>query len=266
MTGAQMISACSIAGSDSGGGAGIQADLKTFTALEVFGLTVVTAVTAQNTREVRGTWMLPPEAVRAQIETVADDFSVGAWKTGMLGSAQNVRAVAEALPNGATLVIDPVMVSTSGHRLLAEDAVADLVEVLVPHAAVVTPNLPEAEVLAGMRVATLDDMAEAGRRILDLGAGSVVVKGGHLTGEAAVDLFVDRDGVAKASGPRYPYSIHGSGCCFSAALAAYLARGMDARGAFAAARRFIDIALGKAVGGPEPLRIVNPGGTIVRYR
>lgn len=266
MTGAQMVSACSIAGSDSGGGAGVQADLKTFTALEVFGLTVITAVTAQNTREVRGTWMLPPEAVRAQIETVADGFSIRAWKTGMLGCAQNVRAVAEALPEGATLVIDPVMVSTSGHRLLAEDAVADLAGLLIPRAAVVTPNLPEAEVLAGMRVATPDDMVEAGRRILDLGAGSVVVKGGHLTGEAAVDLFIDRDGTAEASGPRYPYSVHGSGCCFSAALAAYLARGMDARGAFAAAREFIDTAIGRAVGGLGPIRIVNPGGMIFRYR
>ena len=264
MTGAQMVSACSIAGSDSGGGAGIQADLKTFTALEVFGLTVVTAVTAQNTREVRGTWMLPPEAVRAQVEAVADDFSIGAWKTGMLGDARNIRAVAGALPGSAVLVIDPVMVSTSGHRLLDEDAVTDLIELLIPRAAVVTPNLPEAEVLAGMQVATLDDMAEAGRRILDLGAGAVVVKGGHLAGGSAVDILVDRDGVTEASGRRYPYSVHGSGCCFSAALAAYLARGMAARPAFAAAREFIDTAIGRAVGGPGPLRIVNPGGTILR--
>ncbi|MBT0733652.1 bifunctional hydroxymethylpyrimidine kinase/phosphomethylpyrimidine kinase [Methanoculleus bourgensis] len=261
-----MVSACSIAGSDSGGGAGIQADVKTFTALEVFGLTVITAVTAQNTREVRGTWMLPPEAVRTQIETVADEFAIGAWKTGMLGNAANVRAVAEALPDGTTLVIDPVMVSTSGHRLLDEDAVADLVGLLIPRAGVVTPNLPEAEVLAGMRVKTPDDMAEAGRRILDLGAGAVVVKGGHLTGDAAIDVLVDRDGTAEVSGRRYPYSVHGSGCCFSAALAAYLARGMDARGAFAAAREFIDTAIERAVGGPGTLRIVNPGGTNVRWR
>ncbi|MEN6512869.1 bifunctional hydroxymethylpyrimidine kinase/phosphomethylpyrimidine kinase [Methanoculleus sp.] len=264
MTGAQMIAACSIAGSDSGGGAGIQADLKTFTALEVFGLTVITAVTAQNTREVRGTWMLPPEAVRAQVEAVADGFSIRAWKTGMLGNGPNTRAVAEALPDGATLIIDPVMVSTSGHRLLAEDAVADLMELLIPRAEVVTPNLPEAEVLAGMRVATLDDMAEAGRRILDLGAGAVVVKGGHLAGGAAVDILVDRDGVMRLSGKRYPYSVHGSGCCFSAALTAHLARGMDARHAFAAAREFIDTAIREAAGGPGPVRIVNPGGMFLR--
>src|SRR5690606_9292000 len=142
----------------------------------------------------RGTWMLPPEAVRAQMETVADGFSIGAWKTGMLGNAANVRAVAESLPEGGALVIDPVMISTSGHRLLAEDAVADLMELLIPRAAVVTPNIPEAEVLSRMRVMTVEEMAEAGRRILDLGARAVVVKGGHLPGGAAIDLLVDRDG------------------------------------------------------------------------
>ena len=120
--------------------------------LGVFGLTVVTAVTAQNTREVRAAWPLPPEAVRTQIETVAEGFAIGAWKTGMLGNAATVRAVAESLPEGAISVIDPVMVSTSGHRLLEEDAISDLVEVLMPRASVVTPNIPEAEVLAGMRI------------------------------------------------------------------------------------------------------------------
>ncbi len=266
MTGAQMIAACSIAGSDSGGGAGIQADLKTFTALGIWGLTVITAVTAQNTREVRGTWMLPADAVRAQIGAVADDFTIGAWKTGMLGNAQNVRAVAEALPEGATLVIDPVMVSTSGHRLLEQDAVADLTGLLIPRAAIVTPNIPEAEVLAGMNVVTVEDMAEAGRRILDLGARAVVVKGGHLAGGAAVDLLVDPDGMMRLSGKRYPYSVHGSGCCFSAALTAYLAGGMPAREGFAAAREFIDTAIREAAGGPGPGRVVNPGGTIFRRR
>ncbi|HOI13170.1 MAG TPA: bifunctional hydroxymethylpyrimidine kinase/phosphomethylpyrimidine kinase [Methanoculleus sp.] len=262
MTGGEMIAACSVAGSDSGGGAGIQADLKTFTALGVFGLTVITAVTAQNTREVRGTWMLPPPAVRAQMEAVADDFLIGAWKTGMLGNAANVRAVAEALPEGTALVIDPVMVSTSGHRLLAEDAVRDLAELLIPRAAIVTPNIPEAEVLGRMRVTTVEEMAEVGRRVLDLGARAVVVKGGHLAGGAAVDILVDRDGEIRLSGERYPYSVHGSGCCFSAALTAYLARGMPARRAFAAAREFIDTAIREAAGGPGPVRIVNPGGTI----
>ncbi|WP_261597767.1 bifunctional hydroxymethylpyrimidine kinase/phosphomethylpyrimidine kinase [Methanoculleus formosensis] len=262
MTDAQMIAACSIAGSDSGGGAGIQADLKTFTALGVYGLTVITAVTAQNAREVRGTWVLPPDAVRAQMETVADGFSIGAWKTGMLANAENVRVVATALPEDAALVIDPVMVSTSGHRLLAEDAVRDLAELLVPRSAVVTPNIPEAEVLGRMRVSTVEEMAEAGQRILDLGARAVVVKGGHLAGGATVDVLVDRDGEIRLSGERYPYSVHGSGCCFSAALAASLARGMSVEEGFRAARAFIDTAIREAAGGAGTIRIVNPGGTV----
>jgi len=262
MAHARMIAACSIAGSDSGGGAGIQADLKTFTALGVWGLTVITAVTAQNTREVRGAWMLPPEAVRAQIAAVADDFAIGAWKTGMLGNASVIRAVAETLPEEATLVIDPVMISTSGHRLLAEDAIKDLTELLIPKAAVVTPNLPEAEVLAGMRIESVEDMARAGERILDLGAQAVIMKGGHLSGSAVVDLFLDADGVMQLSGERYPYSVHGSGCCFSAALTAYLARGVSVEEGFRAARVFIDTAIREAAGDPGPVRIVNPGGTV----
>ena len=261
-----MIAACSIAGADSGGGAGIQADLKTFTALGVYGLTVVTAVTAQNTHEVRGTWVLPPGAVRAQMETVADGFSIGAWKTGMLANAENVRVVAETLPEGAMLVIDPVMVSTSGHRLLAEDAVRDLAELLIPRSAVVTPNIPEAEVLSRMRVTTVEDMVEAGRRILDLGARAVVVKGGHLADGAAVDVLIDRDGELRLSGERYPYSVHGSGCCFSAALAACLARGVPVREGFRAARTFIDTAIREAAGDVGLIRIVNPGGTIFHSR
>ncbi len=137
---------------------------------------------------------------------------------------------------------------------------------LIPRAGIVTPNLPEAEVLAGMQIGTPDDMAVAGERILDLGAGAVVVKGGHLTGDSdmVVDILVDRDGVMEISGRRYPYSVHGSGCCFSAALTAYLARGMDARGAFAAAREFIDTAIRQAAGEPGVLQIVNPGGANIR--
>ncbi|MFA7562239.1 MAG: bifunctional hydroxymethylpyrimidine kinase/phosphomethylpyrimidine kinase [Methanoculleus sp.] len=266
MTCEELIAACSVAGSDSGGGAGIQADLKTFTALGVYGLTVVTAVTAQNTHEVRGTWMLPADAVRAQMETVADGFHIGAWKTGMLGNAANVRVVAETLPEGAALVIDPVMVSTSGHRLLAEDAVRDLVEDLIPRSAIVTPNIPEAEVLSRMPVATVEDMVEAGRRILDLGARAVVVKGGHLAGGAAVDVLIDRDGELRLSGERYPYSVHGSGCCFSAALAACLARGMPVHEGFRAARMFIDTAIREAAGDTGPIRIVNPGGKTFHSR
>ncbi len=256
-----MIAACSIAGSDSGGGAGIQADLKTFTAIGVWGLTVITAVTAQNTREVRGSWTLPPEAVAAQIAAVRDDFAIGAFKTGMLGTAGIIRTVAENLPAGVPLIVDPVMVSTSGHRLLAEDAIADLVGLLIPCAEIVTPNIPEAEVLTGMRIGTPDDMAEAGRRIRDLGAAAVVVKGGHLPGERAVDILVDGEGVRQFSGRMHPYSVHGSGCCYAAALAAYRARGAAVREAATAARSFVEAAIASAAGAPGDSRIVNPGAT-----
>ena len=190
------------------GGAGIRADLKTFTALEVYGLTVVTAVTAQNTREVRGL-DAPADAVRTQIEAVVDGFSIGAWKTGMPGNASNIRAVAESLPDGAVLVIDPVMIPTSGHRLLDDDAVADLVERFIP-ADIVTPNLPEAEVLGRMRVATptIWPRPVGGSRPRHKGRCG---ERGHLAGDAAVDIFIDRDGVVLLSGRRYPYSVHGSG-------------------------------------------------------
>ncbi|WP_241648106.1 bifunctional hydroxymethylpyrimidine kinase/phosphomethylpyrimidine kinase [Methanoculleus taiwanensis] len=261
MTESRMIAACSIAGSDSGGGAGIQADLKTFTAIGVWGLTVVTAVTAQNTREVRGSWMLPAEAVAAQIAAVCDDFSIGAFKTGMLGTREIVRTVAERLPEGIPLVVDPVMISTSGHRLLDEAAVLDLARFLIPRADVVTPNIPEAEALTGMAILSLDDMAEAGRRIIDLGAAAVVVKGGHGAGDGVTDMLVDAAGTVRLSGRRYPYAVHGSGCCFAAALAAYLARGMPLREAFASARSFVDGAIAAAAGESGSLRIVNPGGT-----
>jgi hydroxymethylpyrimidine/phosphomethylpyrimidine kinase len=259
MSGSQMIAACSIAGSDSGGGAGIQADLKTFTAIGVWGLTVITAVTAQNTREVRGSWTLPPEAVAAQIAAVRDDFAIGAFKTGMLGTAGIIRTVAENLPAGVPVVVDPVMVSTSGHRLLAEDAVADLVDLLISRADIVTPNIPEAEVLTGMRIGTPTDMAEAGRRIRDFGASAVVVKGGHLPGERAVDVLVDESGVLHISGKMHPYSVHGSGCCYAAALAAYRACDHGVREAAGAARSFVEEAIASAAGAPGSSRIVNPG-------
>ncbi len=261
MTESRMIAACSIAGSDSGGGAGIQADLKTFTALGVWGLTVVTAVTAQNTREVRGSWMLPAEAVTAQLAAVCDDFSIGAFKTGMLGTREIAAAVADRLPAGIPLVVDPVMISTSGHRLLDEEAVGELVRRLIPRADVVTPNIPEAEALTGMTITSLEDMAEAGRRIIDLGAGAVVVKGGHGSADAVTDILVDAAGTVRLTGRRYPYAVHGSGCCFAAALAAYLARGLSVREAFAAARSFVDGAIAAAAGESGSLRIINPGGS-----
>jgi len=253
-------SACSIAGSDSGGGAGIQADVKTFTALGVWGLTVVTAVTAQNLHEVRGAWMLPAEAIAAQLEAVSDGFTIGAFKTGMLSNSEIVRAVAGHLPDEVPLVIDPVMVSTSGHPLLEEEAVADLIELLIPRAAVVTPNIPEACVLSRMdAIRTVEEMQEAAERIRGLGPSAVVVKGGHLAEGPAVDVLVDGEGTVALSGTMYPYSVHGSGCCFSAALTGFLALGYPVREAFSLAKEFMDRAV-RAAAGEGAFRIVNPGG------
>ena len=249
--------ALTIAGSDSGGGAGIQADLKTFAAYGVWGTSAIAAVTAQNPGGVAGVWSLSPDAVAAQVRAVFEGFSVGAVKTGMLAEAGVIHAVAAALPPGVPLVVDPVMVATSGARLLAEDAVDALVADLIPRAAVVTPNLPEAGVLAGFPVEGPDGMREAGRAILAMGAGAVVVKGGHLPGDPT-DILIDAKGEVVLSGLRHPYTVHGTGCSFSAALAAGLARGMPLRDAFVAAKTFIDGAIAHAVPDLRGCRSVDP--------
>jgi hydroxymethylpyrimidine/phosphomethylpyrimidine kinase len=239
--------AVSIAGSDSGGGAGIQADLKTFQALGVWGMTAVTAVTVQNTKGVSGYREIDPETVADQIRAVVGDIGVDAAKTGMLASAPIVEAVAEAVaemrvPN---LVVDPVFVSKHGHPLLAEEAVAALRERLVPLAAVVTPNLPEAAGLAGFPVRTREDMARAGAAILALGPRAVLVKGGHLEGGDATDLLVTADGEDPISTPRLdtPHT-HGTGCVLSAAIAAHLARGSGLDEAVRAGKEFVAGAIG----------------------
>jgi hydroxymethylpyrimidine/phosphomethylpyrimidine kinase len=251
--------ACTIAGSDSGGGAGIQADLKTFAALGVWGCTVLTAVTAQNTKGVAGSWALAPEAVRAQMDAVIDDFPVAAWKTGMLANATIIRTVADTLPPGVPLVLDPVMVSTSGHTLLEDEAVNDLIEMLIPRATVVTPNLREAEILSG--IASITDtagMVAAAEAIASIGAGSVVVKGGHLEGKA-VDVFLQDDETLFLVGERFPYDVHGSGCTFASAIAAYLARGLDLGSAVREAKEFIEVALKGATVSGSGVRMSHPG-------
>ncbi|HUU76070.1 MAG TPA: bifunctional hydroxymethylpyrimidine kinase/phosphomethylpyrimidine kinase [Methanoregulaceae archaeon] len=251
--------ACTIAGSDSGGGAGVQADQKVFHSLGVWGLSVITAVTAQNTREVRGSIIIPPDFVGLQLETVLDDFEIGAFKTGMLGDATTIHTIADCLPSGIALVVDPVMVSTSGYPLLEKEAKSALVERLLPRSTVVTPNIAEAVVLSGMdKITTLEDAREAAFAILDQGPEYVVMKGGHLAIEQATDLLIARDGEWAESGTRYPYSVHGSGCCFSAALAAYLAMGRTVPEAFHMAKIFIDHAIGRAVRGRSGKYMVNP--------
>jgi len=240
--------ALSIAGSDSGGGAGIQADLKTFAAFGVYGTTAITAITAQNTLEVRGFQEVDPAMVAAQIEAVATDIGVDAVKTGMLASAPIIEAVAQAVTTHELprLVVDPVMVSKSGAALLADDAVATLVRRLLPLALVVTPNLPEAARLTGRATATLDERREAARRIAAMGPLIVVVKGGHAMrdGDAVIDLVYDGQRFHEITGPRIvTRSTHGTGCTFSAAITAGLALGGSPLEAIAGARKYLTAAL-----------------------
>jgi hydroxymethylpyrimidine/phosphomethylpyrimidine kinase len=243
--------ALTIAGSDSGGGAGIQADLKTFHAFGVFGCSVITAVTAQNTLEVTAVHMIPEEMVREQIRAVASDIPPDAVKTGMLASAVVVETVAQAidehrLPN---YVLDPVMISTSGHRLLDRDAEDSIRRELIPLAAVVTPNLHEARVLTGLSVEAPGDFADAARAILELGARAVLVKGGHLAGEEVVDLLLSEEGERVWTRPRISTAAgHGTGCTLSAALAAGLAAGRSLPDAAADAVDFVARALADAPG------------------
>jgi hydroxymethylpyrimidine/phosphomethylpyrimidine kinase len=237
--------ALTIAGSDSGGGAGIQADLLTFRAHGVYGASVIAAVTAQNTREVRRAFDLPPDLVRAQLETVLDDLDIAAAKTGMLSSSAIIETVAVVLSQRrfANLVVDPVMVSKSGFRLLQDEAIEALTRRLIPRALVVTPNLHEASLLAGMPIESIEDMGRAAERIAALGPGAVVVKGGHAAFAPAVDVLRISDGgaleVLRPAGRVQARSVHGTGCTFSAAITARLALGEDLRTAVHAAKRYI---------------------------
>lgn len=251
--------ACTVAGSDSGGGAGVQADLKTFHALGVWGLSAITAVTAQNTREVRGAITTGPDMVALQIATLCEEFEIRAFKTGMLADRETIRGVASSLPESIPLVLDPVMISTSGHRLLAEEAEADLVEILLPRATVVTPNIPEAEILANSgRISTLEDARRAGREILSLGPEFVLVKGGHLRGDEASDLLLSRDREWLIATPRYRCRVHGAGCCFSAALCAFLAHRCPVPEAFGRAKSYMNDLVRNSIRGPTGVHLLDP--------
>ena len=243
--------ALTIAGSDSGAGAGIQADLKTFAALGVYGVTVITAITAQNTQGVRAVQDVDPAVVAAQLDAVAEDFSIAALKTGMLSSAAIIETVAAGIRRHGLgpLVVDPVMIAKSGDRLLREDAVEALRRRLLPLAHVVTPNIPEAQVLSGRPIRTHSDRLAAARAIMELGAHAVVIKGGHSDDDPIVDLLVDQQGVHEYRATRIvTSSTHGTGCTFSAAIAAALARGRDLQDAVGEARDYLSLALASAPG------------------
>ncbi len=237
--------AMTIAGSDSGGGAGIQADLKTFSALGVYGASALTAITAQNTVAVTAVHELPPEVIVAQIDAVVTDIGVDAVKTGMLSSVAIVETVAQELERHGvtTLVVDPVMIAKSGDSLLRQEAVAALSARLVPLAAVVTPNIPEAETLTGKKIDTDAAMRRAAAQIVAMGARSVVVKGGHRKGPAT-DLFYDGSRFQEFSAPRFDtLNTHGTGCTFAAAVAAGLAQGKDVIAAVAQAKEYVTEAI-----------------------
>jgi hydroxymethylpyrimidine/phosphomethylpyrimidine kinase len=257
--------AFTIAGSDSGGGAGIQADLKTFAAYGVYGAAAITAVTAQNTVAVTRIQEIDPEVVAAQIDAVLEDIGADAVKTGMMGSAVILLAVAAALERhrAPNLVVDPVMVSKSGAALLRDDAVPLLVSRLLPLADVVTPNLPEAERLTGRRLDSDAARRDAAKRIHDLGPRIVVLKGGHDTAQTVVDLVYDGSGFEELRAERVATrGTHGTGCTFSAAIAAGLALGLPARDAITRARAYISAALLAAPGfgrGAGPLGHQPPG-------
>jgi hydroxymethylpyrimidine/phosphomethylpyrimidine kinase len=245
-----MHTALTIAGSDSGGGAGIQADLKTFAALGVYGSSAITAVTAQNTLGVRGWEPIRPALVVSQIDAVVEDIVAEAVNIGMLATAPIVAAVGGAIGRLGLrrVVIDPVMIAKGGDRLLDADAVAAL-RALLAHAHVATPNIPEAEVLAGMPVRTLDDMHEAGRRILALGPRVVLIKGGHADGAESIDVACRAGGDFEVRGPRLPGpNTHGTGCTLSSAIAAFLARGLSDEDAVRAARTYLEGAIRHAPG------------------
>jgi len=250
-----------IAGSDSGGGAGVQADLKTVSAQGAFGMTAITALTAQNTTGVYGVVEIEPKFVVAQIETCVSDIGCDAVKTGMLSSTALIEAVAEAISSRKLkpLVVDPVMIAKSGAPLLKLDAVESLKAKLLPHATVATPNLHEAMALTGREIKTLAQMKEAARAIFDLGPANVVIKGGHLEAVAADVLYDGREFVEFRKERIDTRNTHGSGCIFASAVAANLAHGRTVRESVGGAEDFItsaiqnSLAIGKGYGPANPM-------------
>lgn len=240
--------ALTIAGSDSGGGAGIQADLKTFAAHGVYGSSVITSITAQNTIGVSGTQDIDPGIISLQIEAVLTDIGADSIKTGMLSNPDIVRTVVSTLKpfQIKKLVVDPVMISKSGHSLLSPNAVKTVVDQLLPCAFVLTPNIPEAEALTGLKIVDLEGMKTAARLLASMGPRSVIVKGGHLRGEAVDVLYWKKEFLVLRTGRFNTKNTHGTGCTFSAAITSYLARGSDLPSAFRGAKRYITSAIKKS--------------------
>ena len=257
--------AATIAGSDSSGGAGIQADLKTFAALGVYGASIITTLTAQNTQGVASIYDVPAGFITAQIDAVFSDLDVNAVKIGMVSQTASIEVVAQGLDRhrAKNVVLDPVMVATSGDRLLAPGAVAALRTLLFPRALIVTPNLPEAAALLEHAPARSEaEMESQARALLDLGARSVLIKGGHGEGSESVDLLVDVSSVTRFAAMRVPTTnTHGSGCTLSSAIAAGLAKGLDLKSAVREAKAYVTA----AIAGADALKIGHGHGPLHHF-
>jgi hydroxymethylpyrimidine/phosphomethylpyrimidine kinase len=243
--------ALTIAGSDSGGGAGIQADLKTFQELDVYGMSAITAVTAQNTVGVQGVYPMTVDAVVEQIKSIAIDLRPQAVKTGMLFSSELIRAVADEIKQASweKLIVDPVMIAKGGAALLQEEAVAALKEYLIPLAHVITPNIPEAEVLTGLTISSMIDRKTAAKKLNELGAKHVVIKGGHDHSELVTDLLYNGEQFYEFTSKRLnTMHTHGTGCTFAAVITAELAKGNSVHEAIQVAKEFIHAAIKDELG------------------
>jgi hydroxymethylpyrimidine/phosphomethylpyrimidine kinase len=252
------MTALTIAGSDSGGGAGIQADLKTFQALGVHGASVLTSLTAQNTLAVRDIFDLPVEFIKSQFDAIHEDFDVRAAKTGMLSNREIIECVAGNIGD-YPLVVDPVMVAESGGKLLKDDAVETLEKLLLPKATIVTPNIPEAEILSGIEIKGIDDAKETCKIIAKHGC-SVVVKGGHSSDPTITDMLYHNGEFFEFSSKRIGEGVHGSGCAFASAITAGLAKGEDVSTAVGGAKSFITKAIATGYSPGKGPRVVNPTG------
>ena len=239
--------ALTIAGSDSGGGAGIQADIKTFSSLGVFGASAITAITAQNTQGVRGIQAISPEILRGQIEAILEDFIVDAIKIGMLHNKDAVKVVSETLPSfrRTSIILDPVMISTSGSKLLEDDAIRTIMDELFPKATLLTPNIPETEYLSGIKINNEADILLAARRLQEKGCKALLIKGGHIPGVETVDrLFINENNpICLASPTVETFNTHGTGCTLSSAIAAYMALGHSLVEAVRLAKEYMNNAL-----------------------
>ncbi|HJJ29344.1 MAG TPA: bifunctional hydroxymethylpyrimidine kinase/phosphomethylpyrimidine kinase [Methanocorpusculum sp.] len=252
--------AASVAGSDPSCGAGTQVDLKTMSACGVWGLTVIAALTAQNVNRVISSEALPKQFICDEFAALEEEYPIACYKTGMLMNAETVQTVAECIPQGRSMVIDPVLISTSGFRLMDSAGEAALKEYLIPRATVVTPNIPEAEALSGTKITCAADMEKAAVWFLDAGAKSVVIKGGHAAFGRGTDLFIDADGSTFLKPEKAaPFcDIHGSGCCFASAIAAHIALGYPLKDAVCEAKKFVTGAILYSVPSPSGRRMMNP--------